>query len=173
MFYSPLRYPGGKSKLTAYVLEIMKLNALEGGTYVEPFAGGCAIAWYLLINKHVRKVYINDLDPAIHAFWHSVLYRTDELCSLIDSSIITMEVWHKQRGIYRSNTSDLLKLGFATLFLNRTNRSGIIKAGVIGGKEQRGRYKIDCRFNKERIIEQIKSIAAMRDSIRLSNLDAT
>ncbi|KFD25303.1 DNA adenine methylase [Yokenella regensburgei] len=173
MFYSPLRYPGGKSKLTAYVLEIIKLNTLEGGTYVEPFAGGCAIAWYLLINKHVRKVYINDLDPAIHAFWHSVLYRTDELCSLIDSSIITMDEWHKQREIYRSNTSDFLKLGFATLFLNRTNRSGIIKAGVIGGKEQTGRYKIDCRFNKERVIEQIKSIAAMRDSIRLSNLDAT
>lgn len=173
MFYSPLRYPGGKSKLTAYVLEIMKLNALEGGIYVEPFAGGCAIAWYLLINKHVSKVYINDLDPAIHAFWHSVLYRTDELCSLINSSIITMDEWHKQREIYKSNTPDFLNLGFATLFLNRTNRSGIIKAGVIGGKEQSGKYKIDCRFNKERIIEQIKSIAAMRDSIRLSNLDAT
>ncbi|EBI1477225.1 TPA: DNA adenine methylase [Salmonella enterica] len=173
MFYSPLRYPGGKSKLTAYVLEIMKLNGLEGGTYVEPFAGGCAIAWYLLLNKHVRKVYINDLDPAIHAFWHSVLYRTDELCLLINSCPITLEEWHKQREIYRNNTSDFLKLGFSTLFLNRTNRSGIIKAGVIGGKEQNGKYKIDCRFNKERIIEQIRSIAAMRDSIRLSNLDAT
>lgn len=173
MFYSPLRYPGGKSKLTAYVLETMKLNGLEGGTYVEPFAGGCAIAWHLLLNKHVSKVYINDLDPAIHAFWHSVLYRTDELCLLINSTCVTMEEWYKQREIYRNNTSDLLKLGFATLFLNRTNRSGIIKAGVIGGKEQKGHYKIDCRFNKDRVIEQIKSISTMRDSIRLSNLDAS
>lgn len=172
MFYSPLRYPGGKSKLTAYVLETMKLNGLEGGTYVEPFAGGCAIAWYLLLNGHVRKVYINDLDPAIHAFWHSVLYRTEELCQLISSTSVTMDEWYIQREVYRKTSNDFLKLGFATLFLNRTNRSGIIKAGVIGGKNQEGDYKIGCRFNKERIIEQIKTIASKRDEIRLSNLDA-
>ncbi|MNG95511.1 D12 class N6 adenine-specific DNA methyltransferase [compost metagenome] len=172
MFYSPLRYPGGKSKLTAYVLETMKLNGLEGGTYVEPFAGGCAIAWYLLLNGHVRKVYINDLDPAIHAFWHSVLYRTEELCQLISSTPVTMDEWYIQREVYRKTSNNFLKLGFATLFLNRTNRSGIIKAGVIGGKSQEGDYKIDCRFNKERVIEQIKTIASKRESIRLSNLDA-
>lgn len=172
MFYSPLRYPGGKSKLTAYVLETMKLNGLEGGTYVEPFAGGCAIAWYLLLNGHVRKVYINDLDPAIHAFWHSVLYRTEELCQLVSSTPVTMDEWYIQREVYREASNNFLKLGFATLFLNRTNRSGIIKAGVIGGKNQKGDYKIDCRFNKERVIEQIKTIASKRDSIRLSNLDA-
>ena len=80
MSSSPLRYPGGKSKLTAYVLETMRLNGLEGGAYIEPFAGGCSIAWYLLLNGHVKKVYINDLDPAIHAFWYSVLYKTKELC---------------------------------------------------------------------------------------------
>jgi DNA adenine methylase len=172
MFYSPLRYPGGKSKLTAYVLETMKLNGLEGGTYVEPFAGGCAIAWYLLLNGHVCKVYINDLDPAIHAFWHSVLYRTEDLCQLISSTPVTMDEWYIQREIYREIPSDFLKLGFATLFLNRTNRSGIIKAGVIGGKSQEGDYKIGCRFNKARVIEQIKAIASKRESIRLSNLDA-
>lgn len=172
MFYSPLRYPGGKSKLTAYVLETMKLNGLEGGAYVEPFAGGCAIAWYLLLNDHVHKVYINDLDPAIHAFWHSVLYRTEELCQLVSSTPVTLDEWYIQREVYRENQNDFLKLGFATLFLNRTNRSGIIKAGVIGGKEQKGDYKMDCRFNKPRIIEQINAIASKRDSIRLSNLDA-
>lgn len=173
MFYSPLRYPGGKSKLTAYVLETIKLNKLEGGAYVEPFAGGCAIAWYLLLNDHVKKVYINDLDPAIHAFWYSVLYKTDELCELIVKTPVTMDEWYIQRGIYRSKPKDYLKLGFATLFLNRTNRSGIIKAGVIGGLEQKGNYKIDCRFNKKRILEQINDIAARKDDIRLTNLDAT
>jgi DNA adenine methylase len=137
MFCSPLRYPGGKSKLTAYVLETMKLNGLEGAVYVEPFAGGCSIAWYLLLNGHARKVYINDLDPAIHAFWYCVLYKTDELCELIRTTSVTMDEWHKQREIYRKSTNDYLPLGFATFFLNRTNRSGIIKAGVIGGLEQK------------------------------------
>ena len=173
MFFSPLRYPGGKSKLTAYVLETMKLNDLEGAAYVEPFAGGCAIAWYLLLNGHARKVYINDLDPAIHAFWYCVLYKTDELCELIRSTPVSMDEWYQQREIYRENPNDYLKLGFATFFLNRTNRSGIIKAGVIGGLKQEGEYRLDCRFNKERLVEQIRAIAERRDDIRLTNLDAT
>jgi len=172
MFYSPLRYPGGKSKLATYVLETLKLNNLEGESYVEPFAGGCAIAWYLLLNNHVKKVYINDLDPAIHAFWHCVLYRTEDLCSLINSTNVTIDEWHKQRQIYKESSNDFLKLGFATFFLNRTNRSGIIKGGVIGGLNQDGNYLLDCRFNKERLIEQIRAIANRKDSIRLSNLDA-
>ena len=173
MFFSPLRYPGGKSKLTAYVLETMKLNNLEGAAYVEPFAGGCAIAWYLLLNGHARKVYINDLDPAIHAFWYCVLHKTEELCELIRFTPVSMDEWFKQREIYRAKPNDYLKLGFATFFLNRTNRSGIMKAGVIGGLKQEGKYKLDCRFNKERLVTQIRAIAERRDDIRLTNLDAT
>ena len=120
-----------------------------------------------------KKVYINDLDPAIHAFWHSVLYRTEELCSLISTTSITIDEWHKQRDIYREKPADFLTLGFSTLFLNRTNRSGIIKAGVIGGLSQTGNYKLDCRFNKERLINQILAIAAYKENVRLTNLDAT
>ncbi len=66
---------------------------------------------------------------------------------------------------------NLLNLGFSTLFLNRTNRSGIIKAGVIGGKEQKGEYKLDCRFNKADIIQKIRYIAAHKNDIVLYNLD--
>lgn len=171
--YSPLRYPGGKSKLSAYVLDTLKINNLEGQAYAEPFAGGCAIAWFLLLNNHVSKVYINDLDPAIHAFWHSVLYRTNELIELIENTPVTINEWKKQRDIYRAKPNDFLKLGFATFFLNRTNRSGIIKAGVIGGLDQTGNYKLDCRFNKLKLIDKITKIAEKRDSVRLTNVDAT
>jgi DNA adenine methylase len=173
MFYSPLRYPGGKSKLTAYVLETMKLNNLEGAAYVEPFAGGCAIAWYLLLNGHCRKVYINDLDPAIHAFWYSVIHHTDELCERIKNTPVTMDEWHFQREIYKEKPNDYLALGFATLFLNRTNRSGILKAGVIGGLQQAGQYKLDCRFNKEKLILLIRKIAARKNDISLTDIDAS
>ncbi|HFQ5079679.1 DNA adenine methylase [Vibrio vulnificus] len=172
MFYSPLRYPGGKSKLTAYVVETLKLNNLEGGTYVEPFAGGCAIAWYLLLEGHVDKVWINDLDNAIHSFWYSVLYRTDELCELIRDTDVTIDEWQRQKQIY-AEESDVLKLGFATFFLNRTNRSGILKAGVIGGLEQKGNYLLDCRYQKESLIEKIRAISARVADINLTNLDAT
>lgn len=172
MFYSPLRYPGGKSKLTAYILETLKINELDGGVYVEPFAGGCAIAWYLLLEGHVSKVWINDLDNAIHSFWYSVLYRTDELCDLISGTEVTIEEWFRQKDIY-ANETDVLRLGFATFFLNRTNRSGILKGGVIGGIEQKGNYPLDCRYSKEALIGKIKAIAERAADIHLTNLDAT
>lgn len=171
MFYSPLRYPGGKSKLIPYVLETIKLNNLCGTAYVEPFAGGCAIAWYLLLENHVQRVYINDLDPAIHAFWYSVLHKTEALCSLIENTDVSIDEWHNQREIYRARPNDYLALGFSTLFLNRTNRSGIIKAGVIGGLEQKGNYKLDCRFNKREIINRILAIANKKEQVFLTNLD--
>lgn len=172
MFYSPLRYPGGKSKLTAYVLETIKLNGLEGGAYVEPFAGGCAIAWFLLLEGHVKKVFINDLNPSIHAFWYSVLHKTDELCQLIESTDITIDEWRRQKTIQSSDSASTLALGFSTLFLNRTNRSGIIKAGVIGGLNQDGNYKLDCRFNKQEIINKIRAISAKKDDVILTAIDA-
>ncbi len=172
MFYSPLRYPGGKSKLTAYVVETLKLNQLQGGTYVEPFAGGAAIAWYLLIERHVKTIYINDLDTSIFAFWYSVLNHTNELCNRIESTSITIEEWYKQKDIYNSNNASLIDRGFSTFFLNRTNRSGIIEAGPIGGYKQTGNYKVDCRFKKNDLICKILGIAKLKKHIHLFNLDA-
>lgn len=171
--YSPLRYPGGKFKLAPYVLETLRLNNLIGGAYVEPFAGGAAIAWFLLLERHVSSVYINDLNPSIHAFWHSVLNDSERLCELIENTEVTMDEWHRQKQVFENQSSTLLERGFSTFFLNRTNRSGIIKGGVIGGKNQDGNYKLDCRFNRNVLIHQINAIAERRDSIHLTNLDAS
>lgn len=171
MFYSPLRYPGGKSKLTAYVLETMKLNQLEGTTYIEPFAGGCAIAWYLLMESHVEDIWINDLNESIYSFWFSVLHHTDELCALIENTSITMDEWYHQRELQKIDCT-ILERGFSTLFLNRTNRSGILTGGVIGGYAQSGEYKLDCRFNKEKLTDKIQLLASKRDQVHLTNMDA-
>lgn len=170
--YSPLRYPGGKSKLIPYILETLKLNQLEGEGYIEPFAGGAAIAWHLIIGSHVETVYINDLNPSIYAFWYSVLNHTEQLCELIENTEVTIDEWYKQREIQRSRNALLIDRGFSTFFLNRTNRSGIINAGVIGGLSQDGTYKLDCRFVKEKLIKKIVNIANKKQFIHLSNLDA-
>lgn len=170
--YSPLRYPGGKNALTKYVQRLISTNDLLGCTYIEPYAGGAAVALSLLMDGHVNRIVINDFDRSIYAFWHSVLYRTDDLCRLIENCEITMDNWYLQKEIQRNkNNTNLLDLGFSTLFLNRTNRSGIIKAGVIGGLEQQGNYKMDCRFRKHDIINKIRNIANYKDQIDLYNLD--
>lgn len=170
--YSPLRYPGGKNKLSKYVTKLIENNNLLNCTYIEPYAGGAAVALYLLINGHVNNIIINDIDRSIYAFWHSVLYETENLCNLIRETPINMEIWTEFKEIQKNKENvSLLQLGFSTLFLNRTNRSGIITAGVIGGKNQNGNYKMDCRFNKNQLIEKIQLIATFRDRINLYNLD--
>lgn len=171
-YYSPLRYPGGKSKISPFVKQIFKENQLCDGVYIEPYAGGASVALALLFNEYASKVIINDFDLSIYAFWHSVIYSTDELCKMIEKISLNVETWTIQKDIQRAEKKDLLKLGFSTFYLNRTNRSGIIDAGVIGGQNQTGKWKINARFNREELINRIKRIAKYKSRIELFNEDA-
>lgn len=169
---TPLRYPGGKTQLTPLVIDLVRANNLYGGVYAEPFAGGAGIAWRLLLNGDMTEVWLNDIDPAVFAFWDAVVNRPDPLCERILRTPVTMEQWHVQRRILSDPQASPSDLAFATLFLNRTNRSGILKGGVIGGKAQTGNYKLDCRFNRADLIQKIQRIHIYRDVIQLSRLDA-
>ncbi|MCV2358638.1 DNA adenine methylase [Paucibacter sp. TC2R-5] len=169
---SPLRYPGGKTQLAPFVLDLARANGVLRGVYAEPFAGGAGIAWRLLLNGDMTEVWLNDIDPAISAFWQAVVREPDPLCERIVKVEITMEEWTRQRVILLDKHASIQDKAFATLFLNRTNRSGILKGGVIGGKDQTGNYKLDCRFNRDELIQKIRRIHAYRDVIQLSQLDA-
>jgi DNA adenine methylase len=171
---SPLRYPGGKSCLYDLVGHILRLNKLERAHYAEPYAGGAGLALSLLFNGHVSEIHLNDVDRSIWSFWHSILFATDDFSSLVAETPVTLDTWHAQRAVYLNpDDFDDLALGFATFFLNRTNRSGIIKGGgVIGGIDQTGNYKIDCRFNRDDLIKRIRRIAKYRSRIHLHRRDA-
>ena len=172
MFYSALRYPGGKNKLAAFIAKVCTDNNINGH-YVEPYSGGASVALFLLFEGFVDKITINDRDRSIYAFWHSVLNRPKQLCEKIDNAELTIDEWKKQKSIQvNKKKADLLDLGFSTFYLNRTNRSGIINAGVMGGIEQTGNYLIDCRFNKTKLIQRIKKIAKHKKNIRLYKKDA-
>ncbi|WP_392419691.1 DNA adenine methylase [Capnocytophaga canis] len=172
MHYSPLRYPGGKNKLSAFIAKICIDNDINGH-YVEPYSGGASVALFLLMEGYVSKITINDKDRSIYSFWHSVLNNTEKLCYLIEQAEFSIEEWRKQKSIQsRKEKADLLELGFSTFYLNRTNRSGIINAGVIGGIRQNGNYLMDCRFNKVDLINRVKKIAKRKKNIRLYNEDA-
>jgi DNA adenine methylase len=172
--YSPLRYPGGKSCLSNFINEIAELNGLAGGVYLELYAGGAGAAFNLLFNGTFNHIHINDYDYNIYAMWYAILNHHRAFINRINNTPVTIEEWHRQKAIFvKGRNVNIIDLGFATFFLNRTNRSGIIfRAGPIGGLEQNGNYKIDVRFNKNQLIERIKKIVTRRNDITLTNLDA-
>lgn len=172
MNYSPLRYPGGKNKIYPFVKLIINKSGLTNITYVEPFAGGAGVALSLLFSGAVNHIVINDYDKCIYSVWRAILNDTNEFIRLIKDTDVTIEEWHKQKNIYLTqNKKYSLELAFATFFLNRTNRSGILKAGPIGGFNQNGNYLIDARFNKENLIQRIYAIAEKKNQISLFNKD--
>ncbi len=172
-YYTPLRYPGGKRRLVPLVMRLLETNGLRDVEYAEPFAGGAAIPLALLFEEYASVVHINDLSRAVFAFWHAVLYEAEDLCWRVSRAKLTMAEWRKQRAVYESmDGADLQDLGFAALYLNRTNRSGIIGGGVIGGKSQKSQWGLDARFTRDTLIERIRRISRYRNRIRLYQMDA-
>jgi DNA adenine methylase len=169
---SPLRYPGGKTQLAPFVGSLLFANDLHGGHYAEPFAGGAGIAWRLLFSGQATEIWLNDIDPAVYAFWLSVRDHSQELRERVEQADLSVKEWHRQRAVYTDPAAKTVDIGFATLYLNRTNRSGILDGGLIGGLQQTGNYKMDCRFNKMALARKIARIATYRDVVHLSNEDA-
>jgi DNA adenine methylase len=169
---SPLRYPGGKSALYIPLKALVRSNGLTAGTYVEPYAGGAGAALALLVTGQVQRIVINDLDPAIYAFWRALVADTSAFSRLITDAVLNLEEWHRQREVYLTVArDDYLSLGFATFYLNRTNRSGALNGGVIGGRAQTGRYKMDARFNKPTLLERVRLVGLYSKRITVSNAD--
>ena len=172
---SPLRYPGGKTQLSKFLSHILEINKMNNVIYCEPFSGGFGAGLELLFNNEIESIIINDLDLGIYSVWYAILCDVKRFVDKIKITPISIEEWHKQKIIYDKfigNSSYSIELAFATFFLNRTNRSGIISGGPIGGYNQESKYKLDCRFNKDNLIKKIYEIHSFRDKIKLYNLEA-
>jgi DNA adenine methylase len=172
VYYSPLRYPGGKNCIFPFVSSIFYENQLIGSSYAEPYAGGAGLALRLLFEGYVNNIYLNDLDKSIYSFWISIINRPDEFCKWLKDVKVSIHNWNKFKEIQiNSQQASTFELAKSTFFLNRTNISGVISGGVIGGQKQFGKYKIDARFNKLDLISRIERISTIRDRILVSNLD--
>lgn len=169
---SPLRYPGGKACIFKFMTKLLEENDLVGTDYAEPYAGGAGLALKLMMEEYVGDIYINDLDPSIHAFWYAILTRPNDFCKWVEEVPVTVEQWLYYKRIQSNyKTVDSFELAKSTFFLNRTNVSGVITGGIIGGLKQEGKYKIDVRFNKKDLINRIIDISKFSKRIHLYNMD--
>lgn len=172
-FFSPLRYPGGKTRLSYFLEKAIVKNFSENEkiVLVEPYAGGAGASLKLLFSGKVDKIIINDLDKAIFSFWKIAVSEPDFLINRIKKVSIDIDEWRKQKEVYNNSSSTPRELAFATLFLNRTNRSGIIEGGPIGGMDQSGFWNVKARFTKNTIIERLEKIKEFKNKIKVRNLD--
>lgn len=171
---TPLRYPGGKSRLAPYLACLLKHNNLTDRPYVEPFAGGAGAALSLLQSGIVSEIHLNDVDRRIYLLWRVMLNQANKLCERIAKVELTIDEWHVQRSIATCHEQHTdFEVAFATLFMNRTNRSGIIDAGVIGGKNQISKWQLSARFNRDTLIKKIQRISAQKNQIFLYCKDAS
>ncbi|MBL7952243.1 MAG: DNA adenine methylase [Flavobacteriales bacterium] len=173
-YLSPLRYPGGKAVLYPFLRDLVDLNCGNSPVYCEPYAGGAGGALELLLNGHVDEIKLNDRDYHIFAFWNILLNDTAWLIDQIEVVKVNLREWEKQRSVYDNfRRHSRREVAFSTFFLNRCNRGGILpNAGPIGGKDQKGAYPIDARFNRDGLVERILKVAEYREQIRFVNEDA-
>lgn len=183
---TPLRYPGGKGKITRFVGHLLEINQIDG-TYIEPFAGGAGVAVNLLLAERVSKIVINDLDPGVHAFWWTVTHNPSDLINRIRKVPFTSKTtldefsaedrynyWKDIHDRYFSNDDRTLEdMAFDFFMLNRMNVSGILKGGPIGGYGQDGTYNIGARFNKDVLINRISDISRRSGSIIVRHDEAS
>lgn len=171
--YSPMRYPGGKALLARLMISVIAQNNLREPHYIEPYAGGAGAGLELLFEEYVDSITINDADPRIYAFWLAATKKNEALADLIMSTEVSVDEWHRQRAIYKKcDRRRTLALGFATFFLNRTTRSGVIhNGGPIGGYDQSGNYTIDARFNRANLVRRIQRIGVYSDRITVRGGD--
>jgi DNA adenine methylase len=171
--FTPLRYPGGKSKLAPFVKALLRCNDLEDGHYVEPFAGGAGIALEILLQGYVSRISLNDISLPIYAFWQSVVMDSGRFAAQIEDVDLNVSEWDRQKGIFKKqDTRDLFSLGFAAFYLNRTNRSGVLNGGMIGGRAQSGNWQMDARFNRSDLAYRVRKIGKFSDRIAISCEDA-
>ncbi|MDU5615559.1 MAG: DNA adenine methylase, partial [Varibaculum cambriense] len=180
---SPLRYPGGKAKITQFIANVLDTNKITG-TYIEPFAGGAGVALNLLYAGKVNSIIINDLDDGVYSFWKTATNEPGYLTNKIkkvpfsygesNNPEVLSSYWQAIKKRYETNRyRDTRLKAFDFLMLNRMNVSGIINAGPIGGITQENSYDISARFNKQTLIERLELLYAYSDKIRVTSFEAS
>ncbi|GAB3087674.1 DNA adenine methylase [Corynebacterium aquatimens] len=170
---SPLRYPGSKGQISGNIQALIEEYPETIETYFEPFCGGAAVALELLLEGIVGRVWLNDADPGIYSFWKAIVTETERFCAKLQTVPLNVEEWNHWKSISDQAIDDEydFDLGFANFYLNRTNHSGVIRGGLIGGRSQTGKYKMDCRFNREALTDLIERIADQKDRIIITGFD--
>lgn len=165
-----IRYPGSKEKLTDSIWkEFPAQIGLElwsetmAWEYREPFFGAGAIGFKVLTKLAKRcPVWLNDIDPGMHALWTTVRDDPDAMIDLMADFSPSAELFYLFKSEDGRTDIPLAEMGFRKLALHRMSFSGLgfMAGGPIGGKDQENaNYKVGCRWNPEAMKEEIRLLS--------------
>ena len=181
---SPLRYPGGKSRVIDQIFE--RVNHEKTETFVELFCGGASLGLSLLDAGVINTLVLNDMDPLVANFW-KVATNSDSCGALIDFLEHRREpnmtdYWDAKESLIRKDeeSSRLLCVDFSAthvtaaygfLLLNRLSFGGILKANPICGKNGSDE-DLRQRWNKKSLIKRLSRIRELSEHIQVFQMDA-
>lgn len=169
---SPLRYPGGKSKVIDQIYAYLDNERLD--TFVELFAGGASLGLSLLEAGKIQKLVLNDLDKGVSNFWETVFAAPDKLCEYIGNCKPTMDAYRNAKYHLRTYCfAGRYSVEYAYWFLlvNRLSYAGIATANPICGKNGSDAALLQ-RWNPDTLIKRILHIATFSDRVEVRWEDA-
>lgn len=179
-YLSPLRYPGGKARMSTYLGDLFthQSGLMDIEVWVEPFAGGLGAGLHLLHKEVVSEVWFCEKNPALAAMWNELIRDpldfADRVSRLAPSLNLYYDCVARVAASYEGDTTDQHGLGVAAFVVNRCSRSGIVapRVGPVGGKHQSGKWTIADRFHPDRLAERIRYIAPLTRRMRYQGDDA-
>lgn len=168
-----IRYPGGKSKLRKQII-IRIAKMFDGEEYVEPFFGGGSVGLNVLKDINVKKIWINDLDLGVASLWTSVIRFPEMLKKVVTEFEPSVELFDKFKDLLQTRPhlkipEEVVNWGLMKLAIHQISYSGLgVKSGgPLGGRDQKSKYKIDCRWSPSYICKRIDEYHKMFSEVEV------
>lgn len=168
---SPLRYPGGKSKLANFIYS--KLQESNKKTLISPYTGGASVELALLNAGVIEKLVLNDLDFGVYSLFWTIQNAPYELIDRLKIKKPTHKDYFEAQSLIRNDYKgcNVFDAAWAMLIVNRLAYSGIFKANPLGGRYGT-QEELLSRWNPKELSNRIERIHSLSDRFEIYNLDA-
>lgn len=176
---SPLRYPGGKSRIWEHLAAQYTqapLGELDAEIWFEPFAGGLGAGLKMLQESIIGELWFCEANRGLGALWGELVANPTALIDTVSSlpERMSLDVYQEALAVLAAPDSyPQLQVAVAALVVNRCSRSGMVTptTGPIGGKQQDGKYRVGDRWNLPRTISTLEKLAPLTRYMRFVGPD--
>ena len=162
MIRSPLRYPGGKSRVVERIAALVP----PFDEFREPFVGGGSVFVYLRQKFPGKKFWINDIYRELAVFWGQNQINAAEVVEQVTRWKAEFSDGKRLHKFLRENKENFGEIETAAAFFvfNRITFSGTTEAGGFSLQA------FERRFT-DSSIKRLKAIPAILQDVKITNSD--